>query len=574
VILTGSEKKGDGEEPFQDEEDFIDEEVWDAVEWDNMGPIESDAVFDKDMLSDILKEAVDKAWDDGIITNDEMAILQVLKKKLSIDDDTFDWIINERKPDEIQEAKEVSEEEEEMEIEEEDEEGFREAEEISDEDIMEIDDEDEDTDKSIVVVEKEERDEVIKGEILNEPVQYFRKEELDLSQQRPDPLKPDMAPPPKPPEMITLRHSVRGEARPLDQAFDLTKKKESTGKITRRCPHCRSLIRLDPEHGKTTCPVCGKKVSEDDEQQSPPREALDAAKAAYKGGDVKTARSLYGEILQKDPGNKEAQFYLQKMKAKKSTPGASAVDSRNISFIDTTSNRMDQLLGGGVKMGDTMLVEGPPFCGKEILLEQLLASSLRKGVPVIYVSTNRAMKEVMRSIIRRVPDFKEFNHRGMIRMYDLFSKFKDDKVMKEGHRIFNIEDREDFMRFQDDLVFAQEELVKIYHGGILIINSLSPLISQVDQLDLMKFLQVLIARSKSYRFTNILDMAAGVHAESVINSVEYLMDGIIEFREHEMKNMCRLKGFSQNIMTRDWVEYMVKDDRIHIVGSFMEERIV
>jgi KaiC/GvpD/RAD55 family RecA-like ATPase len=304
------------------------------------------------------------------------------------------------------------------------------------------------------------------------------------------------------------------------------------------------------------------------------RKFLDMAKTAYKKGDQDTARELYNGVLEDDPANKEAQFYLQKMKVKTTTVKASVRDARNISFIDSASPRLDQLLGGGVKMGDTVLVEGPPFCGKEVLLEQLLASSLGKGVPVIYVSTNRAMKEVMRSIIKRVPDFKEYNHQGMIRMYDLFSKFKDDKVLREGHRIFNIEDREDFQRFQGDLVFAIEDLVKTYHGGMMIINSLSPLISQVDHNDLMKFLQVLIARSKSYRFTNILDMAAGVHSESVINSVEYLMDGIMEFREQEMKNMCRMKGFSQNIMTRDWVEYVLKDNSIHIVGSFMEERIV
>ena len=75
----------------------------------------------------------------------------------------------------------------------------------------------------------------------------------------------------------------------------------------------------------------------------------------------------------------------------------------------------------------------------------------------------------------------------------------------------------------------------------MIINSLSPLITQVDQNDLMKFLQVLIARSKSYKFTNILDMAAGVHPESVENSIEYLMDGIIEFRERDNRNSLRLK---------------------------------
>ncbi len=546
--MTGSrKKKGRKAVVIEDDEEFEDhEEVWDAVEWGDIGPMDSEAVFDKDILSDILKDAVDQAWEDGTISGDEMAILNVLKSKLKIDDDTFDWIINERRPEDTEEGLELVDEDQ--------------------EELMEIEE-----------VDEEEEEEIIQGEVLPDTMQYYRKEEMDLTSISVQPPMQEMTPQPKAPEMITLRHSVRGESRPLNQAFDLSKQEAATEKsarITRRCPHCRSLIRLDPEHGKMSCPVCGKRISEDEDTPSEMRKLLDQAKQAYKMGDLEVAEKFYNDIIQEDPGNKEAQFYIQKMKVKTTSVNTSTIDARNISYLDTTSIRVDQLLDGGIKMGDTVLVEGPPFCGKEVLLEQFMASALNKGIPVIYVSTNRAMKEVMRSIIRRVPNFKQYNHQGLIRMYDLFSKFKDDLVLKEGHRIFNIDDREDFQRFQGDLVFVLEELVKIYHGGVLIINSLSPLISQVDQQDLMKFLQVLIARSKSYRFTNILDMAAGVHTESIVNSVEYLMDGIIEFREQDLKNMCRMKGFSQNILTRDWVEYVVKENNIHIVGSFMEERIV
>ncbi len=548
--MTGpKKKKGSKVVVIEDDDEFVDhEEVWEAVEWGEIGPMDSEAVFDKDILSDILKDAVDQAWEDGTISSDEMAILNVLKSKLKIDDDTFDWIINERKPEDMEEALELVDK--------------------SKDELMEIEKMD----------EEEEDEEIIQGEVLPDTMQYYRKEEADLASRTVQAPMQDMPPPPKAPEMITLRHSVRGESRPLDHAFDLSKQEasaERSSRITRRCPHCRSLIRLDPEHGKMSCPVCGKKVSEEDEDSSSGlRKLLDLAKQSYKKGDLEAAEELYNGILQEDPSNKEAHFFIQKMRVKTTSVNTSTKDARNISYLDTSSIRVDQLLSGGIKMGDTVLVEGPPFCGKEVLLEQFMASALNKGIPVIYVSTNRAMKEVMRSIIRRVPNFKQYNHQGLIRMYDLFSKFKDDLVLKEGHRIFNIDDREDFQRFQGDLVFVLEELVKIYHGGVLIINSLSPLISQVDQQDLMKFLQVLIARSKSYRFTNLLDMAAGVHTESMVNSVEYLMDGIIEFRERDMKNMCRMKGFSQNILTRDWVEYVVKENNIHVVGSFMEERIV
>ncbi|RLF68030.1 MAG: hypothetical protein DRN57_04885 [Thermoplasmata archaeon] len=512
-----------------EEDDEEEDEIWDAVEWEEVGPAESDAVFNEELISDILRTSVDQAWEDGVISDDEMALLRVLKDRLGVDDDTFENIISERRPEEVVES-------------------------IEEADIEE---------------EGEGPEEVIEGEVMGGSVEYIRSEEELESRDAAAP-----GPPPKPPEMITLHHSVREEARPLDRSFDLSKKERETQLPTRRCPHCRSMIRIDPERGRTVCPVCGRNIAVDGKGGSSGlRKILDLAKKSYRMGDLETAGELYRAVLAQDPGNKEAQFYIRKMKAGR--PKKSLItDSRNISCIETGSRRLDQLLGSGITMGDTVLIQGPPFCGKEILLDQLIASSLKKGVPVIYVSSNRAMKEVVKGIIKKVPQFKRFNREGLIRMYDLFSKHSDDRVLKEGHRIFNINDEEDFLRFQNDLVFVQEELVKTYHGGLLVINSLSPLISQVKGQDLMKFLQVLIARSKSYRFTNVLDIAAGVHSESTVNSVEYLMDGIIELREDEMKNTLRLKGFSRKVLSRDWVEYTVKDEMIHIVGSFMEERIL
>jgi KaiC/GvpD/RAD55 family RecA-like ATPase len=284
---------------------------------------------------------------------------------------------------------------------------------------------------------------------------------------------------------------------------------------------------------------------------------------------------MYSIALAQSPDNKEAQFYLQKLHhktgQKRTVPQG---DARTIAYVQTQITRLDQLLHGGIPSGSQVLLKGPAFCGKELVFDKIMASTLSQGIPVIYVSSNRAMKEVMRGIIVQVPEFKTFNKEGMVRMYDLFTKHTDGRILKEGHRIFNIEDREDFKRFQTDLVFLMEELVQQYHGGVMILNSLSPLINQVDQNDLMKFLQVLIARSKSYRFTNVMDMAVGMHQESMENSVEYLMDGIIEFRENENRNTLRLKGFRHGVISRDWVEYRHTDTDLKLVGSFQEERIV
>ncbi len=504
-------------ETDQAEEGDPKEEVWDAAELDGLATsTDGEEVFTDDSVAEIMKEVVDKAWEDGVVTDDEMAMLEVLKKRLDIDDETFSRIMEESNGTPTAEPLLEEAEEEEHPL----------------------------PEKS----PEEQRREVASTE---------KKMDIELESEGSN--------------MITLTTSIRSKNRPLGESFDLTQKDGASFK--KRCPHCRALIRLHPTEGKNTCPICGRDLIEKKKDSPALRKILDQARSAFKDDDKDTAKELYTIALAQAPDNKEAMFYLRKLQHKMGGKEASG-DARNISSISTGSERLDQLMTGGIQVGYQVLLKGPAFCGKEVLMDKIMASALKKGLPVIYVSSNRAMKEVMKGIITQTPDFKSYNQQGLVRMYDLFSKHRDGRVLKEGHRIFNIEVREDFKKFQEDMVSLLEELVREYHGGLMIINSLSPLITQVDQTDLMKFMQMLIARSKSYRFTNILDMAAGVHSESVENSVEYLMDGIIEFKEQDNKNQLKLKGFKNKALTRDWVDYRHSDADITLIGSFMEERIL
>jgi KaiC/GvpD/RAD55 family RecA-like ATPase/DNA-directed RNA polymerase subunit RPC12/RpoP len=496
------------QEAVEIEEDY-EEDVWDAVEWEDLEPPTDENVFTKDGIEEVLRDACDKAWEDGVITDDERALLDVLREKLCMDEEVFEDLLEETKP--------VEEE-------------------------------------PMAIEEREEEE---------PPVARPAAEIEEMDYKPPDPGKSSM---------ITFQSRVRGTETPLGESFDLKKKDKPT---RMRCSSCNSLIKVNMKGEKNRCPICGSNVKTGVEVPPAVRAILDQAKSAYKDGENEKARELYKIALQQDPKNKEATFFLRKMKhtGKKTMKRASSLDSRDIHRISTGVPRLDQMVQGGLQVGFQLLLKGPAFCGKDVLMDHIMASSLRLGFPVIYVSSNRAMKDVMKGIIRHVPDFKRFNKEGKVRMFDLFSKHDQEHVLKEGHRIFNIEKKDDFNRFRTDLMNVQEDLVKEYGGGVIIINSLSPLVTQVEQGDLMKFMQMLIARSKGYRFTNVTDLASGIHSDNVVNSVEYLMDGIVEFKEKDDRFFLRLKGFQQNLVTKDWIEYGFSKGGLDLFGSFTEERI-
>ncbi|MDG6225463.1 MAG: RAD55 family ATPase [Candidatus Thermoplasmatota archaeon] len=536
VLLASSGKRssrGRKKKPAVIVEEEADDELveWDAVEWSEIETPSDESVFPEGRTEAILKEMLKKAWEDGEITDDEMALLKTFRENLGMDEDRFKAILEETMPEEVD---------------------VPEAEELPDEDLSwedEVPCPSDGGERGCEVLVKDED----AGSAL--PMD----ENLDRSG----------------PSMITLTSTIRDGVNPLSTSFDLEK---PVSDQRTRCPTCRSLVRFDPSSGKDRCPVCGNRISRS-ECSGEVRALIDRARQSQKSGDLLGAKGILQDVIVKEPGNKEAQFFLQRVNHALSSKGLggtrpTTLDPRELSSFGTGVPRLDQLIRGGIPVGSQVLLKGPAFCGKEVLIEHMVSSALRSGFPLIYVSSNRAMKDVLKGILRRTPDFKNFNRDGRVRMYDLFTRQEGQQVLRDGHRLFNLEHEGDFKKFHEDLLFVQEELVKEFGGGLMVINSLSPILNHIPEISVQKLIQTILARSKGYRFTNVFDIASGIHSESTVNSIEYLMDGIIDLREIDNRRSLRIRGLSQGVLTRDWVDYSYSERGIDLFGSFSEERIV
>ena len=63
---------------------------------------------------------------------------------------------------------------------------------------------------------------------------------------------------------------------------------------------------------------------------------------------------------------------------------------------------VDDLLLGGIPFGSNVLIHGPPFIGKEVMMGQFIGDGLKKGVPCIMVITDKTPKDLrdeMRNIV-------------------------------------------------------------------------------------------------------------------------------------------------------------------------------
>src|SRR5437870_5300016 len=69
--------------------------------------------------------------------------------------------------------------------------------------------------------------------------------------------------------------------------------------------------------------------------------------------------------------------------------------------------RLDDLLFGGIPFGTNASVYGPAYVGKEVLVSLFMAEGLKKGVPVLWILTDKGPTEVREEMAFALPGYEE-----------------------------------------------------------------------------------------------------------------------------------------------------------------------
>ncbi|TLZ75634.1 MAG: hypothetical protein E6K07_09665, partial [Methanobacteriota archaeon] len=80
--------------------------------------------------------------------------------------------------------------------------------------------------------------------------------------------------------------------------------------------------------------------------------------------------------------------------------------------VKTGTPRLDDLLYGGIPFNSNVLFVGPAFVGKEVALLNFIAEGLKKGIPVIIITTTKLPIDIARDIAPILPTFVEYDQLG------------------------------------------------------------------------------------------------------------------------------------------------------------------
>ena len=234
--------------------------------------------------------------------------------------------------------------------------------------------------------------------------------------------------------------------------------------------------------------------------------------------------------------------------------------------------RFDDLLYGGIPWTNSMLVIGPAFVGRHILVARILCEGLSHREPAILITTSKPPVDVATEIATVSPVFSDAERAGLVYWVDASSRTESPgRPLREGNR-FRVDGAGDFAGIYEALVMLESELrARRVDRFRLAYVSLSQSMTQGRDQDPIEFVQKLVNRLRQSRHLGVYVVESGILTERQQQGLEHLCDGSVVFKKESHKNFLLVQGFTE-VQTSDWVPYQFTRTTLHL-GAFNLQRI-
>jgi len=214
--------------------------------------------------------------------------------------------------------------------------------------------------------------------------------------------------------------------------------------------------------------------------------------------------------------------------------------------------RLDDLLLGGIPFGANVIMYGPAFVGKEVVIDLFMAEGLKKGIPVVWVLTEKAPMDIREEMIPVLPSYEQYEKMGLVWYVDAYSRSMGATDSEANTTYVNEPtDHEGILKAVDELA---KEFKKKYSYYRLAFRSVSTMIAFLDTTTAFKFLQPFTGRRKRERAVSMFVLEKGMHEEQDIQMLGSLMDGMVDFKLEQLKTYMSVKGVG-DVQSRAWIEY-------------------
>jgi KaiC/GvpD/RAD55 family RecA-like ATPase len=306
-------------------------------------------------------------------------------------------------------------------------------------------------------------------------------------------------------------------------------------------------------------------------------EVAAAASATSAPASNAAERERMLDIREKQLREKEQQLLRQRAEMGATIGGAEGTTltpptvTRHTDRLPTGTARLDDLLVGGFPPKSHVLLVGPAFTGKEILLYSFIAEGLRRGEPALLVTTTRSPDEISADIGKVTPQFREYEQLGLVTWIDASNPTADSSATQDGSRVV-VKGPSDHPGILTALVKAAQLAEKSKAGSFRVgFLNLSTSLAQSDEKEAFSFFQNFVGILKSRPALSVYLVDQGGVPDARIDAARSRIDGAILFKQDRDRAYLSVQGLG-DVQTRDWVEYRATNRQL-IIGSFALERI-
>jgi KaiC/GvpD/RAD55 family RecA-like ATPase len=245
-------------------------------------------------------------------------------------------------------------------------------------------------------------------------------------------------------------------------------------------------------------------------------------------------------------------------------------NTQMMKYAKTGTSKLDDLLNGGFSVPSNVLVNGPPFSSKDILINSFIVKSIEEELPVIVILIDKDIYTIREELSLLTENLEFYEKDGTIRYIDTYSKAISAEVVEnKAMQIDSIATNQSgFLKTIDQL---NASLNKSHGKCITVVYSLTGWIQSLDEKLLTKTLQHFSQKRKLDGGVAIYSLDSGLFSDQIYERMNYFMDSAIEFKLEESREFLRARGF-KNPRTKEWVDIIPKG-RLIDLGSFNIRRV-
>ncbi len=241
--------------------------------------------------------------------------------------------------------------------------------------------------------------------------------------------------------------------------------------------------------------------------------------------------------------------------------------------VKTGIARLDDLMFGGIPYSSNVSVYGPAYVGKEVVVNIFMAEGLRKGVPALWVLTDKSPADIREEMTFVLDSYATYEEKGLVKYIDAYTKSMGGEANTDAAdpNTTYIADPTDHQAILKAVDQTAADWKKKYPTYRLAFRSVSTLIAYLDPTTTFKFLQPFVGRRKRDKAVAVYVIEKGMHEDQEIQMLGSIMDGSLEFKVEQLKSYVSVKGIG-DVQSRGWIRYTYTKSSVSI-GSFSLDHI-